>query len=268
MILQMNGPIVADEWAWVYEYFQLPFACPKMLRDALAQLPADDKLVLEINSPGGAVWAGFEMYGVLRGCNKPTEAHVIALAASAATTLMIGCDTVLASPVAQIMAHQPAADPGGAINNTETREFLQFLDSVKASILNGYQIKCGDKVSRKKLEQLMDATTWMPVQDAIAIGLVDGLLDSSAEDEAMLQMTAGRMVGVQNAAGGESPLTLLARYEQAVRNGAKPVDGHPVAGAAAETPGDAAGEPEDQPGDADKWQLQARIDLERARAVE
>jgi len=260
MILQMRGEIIADEWAWLYDYFGEPYSCPRMLRDALRDLPADEPLILEINSPGGSVFAGFEMYGILRGCHAQTEAHVTALAASAATTLMIGCDRVLASPVAQVMIHQPSVY-AGSVDNTATKEILNFLDSIKASILNGYQLKCGDKASRRQLEQLVDASTWMPVQDAIALGLVDGMLDATEEDYAALAVSAGKITGVRNALGGPAPEDLLARYEEAVRNGAAPVDGHPVAGCAAEP---APAEPEAPAAD-DRWKLRARIELERER---
>lgn len=294
MILQMKGDIVGDDWAWLYEYFQEPYCCPKMIRDALKVLPEGESLILEINSPGGFVSAGFEMYGILRGCKRPTEAHIIALAASAATTLMIGCDRVLASPVAQIMIHQPSTY-ADVVNNREAKALLQFLDSIKASILDGYQIKCRDKASRQKLEQLVDASTWMPAKDAIALGLVDELLDVSEEESEVLKVSAGKLIGVVNAVGGSGPYSLLARYEEAVRNGAEPAPGHPVAAPVtsvndtrpaggfmltptglilcengeqvlfASAPAAADAEADSVEASAPAWQQQARIDLERER---
>jgi len=286
MILRLFGEIVADRWAWLYDWFEIPHACPQMIRDALAELPDGETLVLEINSPGGDVFAGFEMYGVLRGCKRPTEAHIISMAASAATTLMVACDTVLASPVAQIMIHQPSAGVDGYLNNTAAEELSQYLDSIRASILNGYQLRCGEKATRKQLQQLVDASTWMPVQDAIALGLVDGLLDASEDDTAALSTSAGKVTGVRNAIGcPDGPADLLARYEQAVRNGAKPAQGHPVqteesAAAASSTQqlslngilidADGIHFTADRAGsvsaaDTDGWKQQAAIDLERER---
>lgn len=265
MILQMYGEIVDDEWSWLYEFFKMPYCCPKQLRSALVGLPDGEELILEINSPGGSVWAGFEMYGVLRGCRRMTEAHIISMAASAATTVMIACDKVLASPVAQIMIHQPSAFVEDNFNNTAAAELLQFLDSVKASIINGYQLKCGEKTSRKKLEQLVDDSTWMPAQDAIALGLVDGLLDVNEEGQAALQISAGKALGLKNAVGCVSPSDLLLRYEEAVRNGAQPVEGHPVSDVS--MPAEAPEDP--QPAEAEPaglgWQAAARIAIERER---
>ena len=226
MKIKLYGQVVSDEWAWIYELFGVPCCYPKIVRDAIAQLPADEDLIIEVNSPGGSAWAGFEIFGLLQSLGERTEAHIVALAASAATTITSACSRVLASPVAQIMIHQPMID-GGVVNNNGARELQNFLDSVKASIINGYVVKCGGKTSRKKLEQLVDRSTWMPAQDAIELGLVDGLLDTTEETEELI--TAGGGIGVTNSAGGPSPESLLERYEAAVKAGTmEEVPGHPV----------------------------------------
>jgi len=226
MKIKLYGQVVSDEWAWVYELFGVPCCYPKIVRDAIAQLPADEDLIIEVNSPGGSAWAGFEIFGLLQSLGERTEAHIVALAASAATTITSACSRVLASPVAQIMIHQPMID-GGVVNNNGARELQNFLDSVKASIINSYVVKCGGKTSRKKLEQLVDRSTWMPAQDAIELGLVDGLLDTTEETEELI--TAGGGIGVTNSAGGPSPESLLERYEAAVKAGTMDeVPGHPV----------------------------------------
>ena len=179
MTIKLFGDVTSDEWVWLYGLFGLPCCSPKTVRDAIAQLPADEDLIIEVNSPGGDVWAGFEIFGLLQSLGERTEAHIIAMAASAATTITSACARVFASPVAQIMIHQPAVSAWGSYNNEDTQRMLNFLDSVKASIINGYLVKCGGKTSRRTLEKLVDQNTWMPAQDAIKLGLVDGLLDTA-----------------------------------------------------------------------------------------
>ena len=272
MTIELFGEIVSDEWTWVYELFGIPFCCPRQVRDAIKDLPEDETLVLEINSPGGDVWAGFEIYGLLQKIAARTEAHIVALAASAATTVTSACKKVLASPVAQIMIHQPVIYVEDYINNDGARELRNFLDSVKASILNGYVVKSAGKASRKRFEQLVDDSTWMPAQDAIDLGLVDGYLD--LDDKAAAAITASGVLRVTNAAGlSPAPKSLLERYEAAVRAGAmQPVPGHPVSHELTEgrnEPADAL--LSDEP-DAvivgqlvDNWRFMAAIELERAR---
>lgn len=274
MKIDIYGQIVSDEDVWIYQFFDIPHCSPKQVRDAIAALAQDEELVLEINSPGGDVWAGFEIFGLLQACKAHTEAHIIAKAASAATTVCSACDTVLASPVAQFMIHQPATYVYGSMNNRTAGQLKNFLDSVKASIINGYVVKSGGKASRKKLEQLVDQQTWMPVQDAIELGLVDGMLDTDDATEAAVAASGG--VALQNAVGSPlTPSSLLERYEAAVRAGTmEAVPGHPVSPAPAADAGKrASGDPETSTlGDAaqaqsNDWQLQARINLERVRTV-
>ena len=277
MKINLYGEIVSDEWDWIYSLFQIPHCCPKQVREAIEALGADEELILEINSPGGDVWAGFEIFGLLQACSAHTEAHIIALAASAATTVSSACDTVLASPVAQIMIHQPAAFVDDYMNNEATRQLQNFLDSVKASIINGYVVKSGGKATRRRFEQLVDQSTYMPVQDAIDLGLVDGLLDASEDLQEALAASGG--VVVKNAAGASLvPKALLERYEAAVRAGTmEAAPGHPVTQEPAQALSDAilaasgatanlAEDLETVKNLVSDWRLQAAIDLERARA--
>ena len=262
MTFELFGEIVSDEWVWLYDLFGIKCCYPKQVRDAIQSLPAGESLILEINSPGGDVWAGFEIYGMLQACKSFTEAHIMPVAASAATTVMCGCDKVLASPVAQIMIHQPAAYVDEYVNNEGARHLKNYLDSVKASILNGYVIKSAGKANRKKFEQLVDESTWMPAQEAIDIGLVDGFLD--VDDEAAAAIAGAGFVRVSNAAWlSATPKDLLNSYETAVRAGNMPeVPGHPVR----EKQSDGPAKPCVTASMFSDWHLKAAIDLERARS--
>ena len=274
MKIELFGEIVSDDWVWIYKLFGIPFCSPSQVRDAIQNLAAGEELILDINSPGGDVWAGFEIYGLLQACKTRTEAHIVPMAASAATTVMCGCDVVLASPVAQIMIHQPAAYVDEFVNNDGAKHLQNYLDSIKASILNGYVIKSAGKCGRKKFEQLVDDSTWMPAQDALDLGLIDGFLDLDEDAAAMLK--AGGSLRVSNAAGiSPAPKGLLKRYEAAVRAGAmKAVPGHPVSPERADGSEMPSAAPLNVETDVEivesltsDWRRMAAVDLERARAV-
>ena len=227
MKIELYGDVVSDEYDWLYTLFEIPHCCPKNVRDAMKELPEDEDLILEVNSPGGDVWAGFEIYGMLQKLQGRTEAHIIALAASAATTITSACTKVLASPVAQFMIHQPAA-LAGYVNNEGARQLQNFLDSVKASIINGYVVKSAGKTSRKTFEKLVDNETFMPIQDAIELGLVDGYLDTDEEADALLSAGGGLKLANTIYVNADAD-TLLTRYEEAVKAGnLEEVPGHPV----------------------------------------
>ena len=174
MRTQLNGYIVADEDAWVYRLFGYIVCCPADIRKAVMENPPGETLTVEINNNGGNMWAGFEMYSVLRGADCDTEAEIQSLSASAASIAMLGCKRVKATPVAQVMVHNPAITADG--NQYDHRKTAEDLGKFAQSILNAYELKCRGKRTRAELEAMMDAETWLPVQEAVEAGLVDEII--------------------------------------------------------------------------------------------
>lgn len=266
MRVTLNGDVVSSDDQWLYDFFGISAFSPGVIRQALQDNPDGEDLVLEINSSGGSVFAGFEIYTLLRGAECPTVAEVQSLAASAASTVMSGCSRVLVSPVAQVMLHQPAICTAGDIDDHDRS--IRLLESIQQSIINGYVSKCGDKVTRRQLENMMNRETWLTAQDAVDIGLADGILGQEGGGGDGLALSVVNAVGsgirslASNSAAGHTPAELLARYEAAVRAGAKPVDGHPVAPeepARTEPPGPVPAD------DIDHWRRHARLAIEQNR---
>ena len=61
----VKGTIVADDDKWIYEYFGIAATCPKDIHAAIVDANGED-LDVEINSGGGDVVAGNEIYTALR----------------------------------------------------------------------------------------------------------------------------------------------------------------------------------------------------------
>lgn len=220
------------------------------MREAL-EANSDDELVVEVNSGGGSVFAGFEIFSLLRGAKCRTVAVVQSLAASAASTIISGCGTVQMSPVAQIMLHLPAISTAG--NREDHRESIKLLDSITESILNGYETKCRGKATRERLTQLMRAETWIPAQDAVEMGLADEILyqdDAAGVMPGEIVNAVGSSIrGLVNGAAQPSAAELRAKYEELVARGAAAADGHPVIA----------------PDPSMTWQAKARLEIEKNR---
>ena len=268
MRVTLNGEVISDDYQWLYDYFEIAAFSPGVIRQALRDNPEGEDLVLEINSVGGSVFAGFEIYTLLRSAECPTVAEVQSLAASAASTVMSGCSRVLVSPVAQIMLHQPAMYTDGNIE--EHDRSLRMLESIQRSIVNGYVTRCGDKCTRRQLENMVNRETWLSAQEAVDIGLADGILGQEDSDGAGLALSVVNSVGsgirslAGNGTGCTSPADLLARYEEAVRAGAQPAEGHPVEPAAPKDVDPAGSVPAD---DMDSWRRGARLAIEQNRFI-
>lgn len=194
MRLRLNGVVVADDDKWLYDYFEVANFTPREVREVLDG-NADEELVLEVNSGGGSVFAGFEIYSLLRAAK---------------------CRTV-----AELMLHLPSVMTEG--NQSDHRASIKFLETVTESILNGYELKARGKASRDTLEGLMRRETWLTAQQAVELGLADEIIGGN-EPKATS--------AVYNSLAITTVASLMAKYERAVRDGAEPAPGHPVEGQA------------------------------------
>lgn len=214
MRYNLKGTICADEDAPVYKYFGLSAVSPADIRQALADNPEGEEFVLEINSGGGSVYAGFEMYSILRGAKVPTRAEVQSLAGSAASVVLAAVDTAAASPVGQVMIHLPSTITAG--NQIVHRESVQMLEAVTGSIIAAYEAKCRGKTSRDALRRMMDRETFLTAQEAMDAGLIDEIIGA---DEG----AAASPLDVFNAAGGAPDIEQL----RAAYRAANPPGGNP-----------------------------------------
>lgn len=270
MRITLNGQVVHSEDQWLYDWFGIDAFSPAKVRQALADNPEGEDLEMEFNSPGGAVFAGFELYSLIRDAKCRTVAIVQSMAGSAASTVMAACDRVRMSPVAQVMIHLPSSCAAG--NQNDMKHEAKVLESITQSILNGYEAKCRGKTSRARLDSLIRSESWLTAQEAVELGLADEIIgweDGAAPLPADIVNAAGCGIralantGMRTGSAGE----LLARYEQLVRDGAAPAEGHPVPDVPAprDNSDHTGAAPEQTAGD---WTRRARLDIERNRFLE
>ena len=180
--IKLSGTVVSNDSAAIYRYFGFQVIAPRDVSHAVDECPEDEELVLEINSGGGSVYAGFEIYNILRSCSRKTKAEVFSIAASAASIIAVACDTVLMSPVSNMMIHRSALRR--ASGNAETMEqAAQMLNTIDETMLNAYEEKVGDKSSRTKLRHMIENETFLTAEQAVNCGLADGILERKNAEE-------------------------------------------------------------------------------------
>lgn len=181
MRIRLGGTVVNNDAAAIYRRWGYSdMCCPNDIRDALANCPADEELVLELNSGGGSVYMGFEMYTAIRSSGRAVTAEVQSIAGSAMSVVMAACSNVLMSPVGNVMIHRASTWTGG--NSEDHRKAKQMLDTIDASILNAYTEKAAGKTTRNQFAVMMKKETFMTAQEAIDCGLADGMLESGQTD--------------------------------------------------------------------------------------
>ncbi len=132
-----------------------------------------------INSPGGDVFAAAQIYNLLMEYKGDVTVKVDALAASAASVIAMAGTTVLMSPVAIMMIHNPITVAIG--DSKEMQKAGEMLEEVKEGIMNAYEIKTG--MDRKKISHLMDAESWFNAKKAVELGFADGILHGDGNTE-------------------------------------------------------------------------------------
>lgn len=169
--IEMNGEVVPNDFADVYDYLGFDYIAPSVIKQELSDADGDD-VELEINSPGGYVDAGSEIYTAIKEYSGNVTAKITGQACSAASFIALAADKVLMSPTAQMMIHRAATVAEG--NTDDFASAYQALDSIDQSLVNVY----ADKTSLDKQEiyRMMSKTTWLNAQQALDKGFVDEIM--------------------------------------------------------------------------------------------
>jgi ATP-dependent Clp protease protease subunit len=164
------GDIVSSQW---YEEDTTATSFKNDL-DALGDVST---INLYINSPGGNVFEGVAIYNMLKRHKAKVNVHVDALAASIASVIAMAGDTVYMPKNSMLMIHNPWSFAMG--NAAELRKIADDLDRIGQSVKQTYLQKSGDKLSDEKLQEMLDAETWLSADEAYQYGLCDVVLEAS-----------------------------------------------------------------------------------------
>jgi ATP-dependent Clp protease, protease subunit len=135
-----------------------------------------EEIKLYINSPGGVVTSGMVIYDTMQMISSPVSTICMGMAASMGSILLSGGTKGkrFIFPHGEVMIHQPSI--GGAQGTSADLEILATQIAKTKEL--GAQIlatNCG-----KSLDQVLkdfDRDYWMDAKEAVAYGIVDGVLD-------------------------------------------------------------------------------------------
>ncbi|MFK4167718.1 head maturation protease, ClpP-related [Paenibacillus lautus] len=207
--IKLNGTVVGDRDAWIYEWLEIPHISPSSVEKALEEAGGDD-IEVYISSSGGNAWSGSEIHTALKEYPGFVTVKIPAIAGSAASVIAMAGDKVLISPTGQIMIHNSATWTDG--NKEDHQQTMQMLGSVDEAMVNAYEAKTGK--SREEIRQLMDNETFMNAQRAVELGFADEIMFASEE-----------AVPVANASlGAELPPAVLDKFRSKIMslNSGKP----------------------------------------------
>lgn len=132
---------------------------------------SDLPLTIRLNSPGGDVFEGIEIYNLLKASERHITVEVTALAASAASIIAMGADDIVMLTGANMMIHEASTIAWGT--KTDIQKTLNALETIDQSILEIYVNRTGK--SSDEIHDWLIQETWMTAQEAVENGFADRL---------------------------------------------------------------------------------------------
>lgn len=207
MKIPIKGVIVSNDEKWIYEWFEMEATAPKDVNDVIQKANGEELEVI-INSPGGDVYSGSEIYTVLKDYAGKVTVKIVGIAASAASVIAMAGDIVKISPTAQIMIHNVKGKRTGDYRVFEHE--AEVLKKYNKSIANAYMLKTG--MSETELLKMMDKETWLTAQQAKEYGFVDEIMFDTGNQ---LSATAGYMSNML------LPRQVIDKVRESLANGGK-----------------------------------------------
>lgn len=176
--VNIRGIIVPDDDLWVYEWFAMDATAPKQVRRAIQEAEGDTLEVL-INSNGGDIMPGNEIYTMLREYSGQVKIKIQSRAASAAAIIAMAGESEM-SPVAQLMIHNVQSCASG--DNRDMEHAAKILKTANQALAAAFVAKTGK--SEAEILQLMDDETWFTAEQAVKEGFVDRIMFNQAQPAA------------------------------------------------------------------------------------
>lgn len=173
--IDIKGQIVNSSDDWIYDWLGIENCSPKKVNAALLEANGDD-IEIYINSPGGIVSAGSEIYTEIRSYQGKKLIKIIGMAASAASVIAQAGESEI-SPTGMIMIHNVQTQTSGDYRDMDNTG--DALRAANQSIINAYVDKTG--MSQDELQDLMDRETYMSAQQAVEYGFVDRIMFRSSD---------------------------------------------------------------------------------------
>lgn len=138
-------------------------------------------ILFVINSPGGSVDAGLAIWDQVQMITSPVTTLVTGLAASMGSVLSLCAAKKrrFATPNSRILIHQPRL--GGSIQGQATDLEIQAKEMLRthSQLVKIYVDATGKDA--ETIARAIDRDTWLDPEEALAFGLLDGIVNSYKE---------------------------------------------------------------------------------------
>ncbi|MCI5996108.1 MAG: Clp protease ClpP [Blautia sp.] len=151
------------------------YTSPEGFLEDLATIKDAANITVRINSVGGDVYTAIGIANRLKELEGNTVAIIDGIAASAATVVAMGCDTIKAYNGSMFMIHEALTELYGAYNHKALLLVNKRLEAANSAVAEQYHGKTGLEID--KIRSQMASEKWMTGREAFEEGWIDEVID-------------------------------------------------------------------------------------------
>ena len=180
--INIRGRIIPNDYKWFYDWLEMDSTCPRDVTSVLDKMVPGDEVDVYINSPGGVIDVGSEIYTLLRQASETAPVNIFIMGEACSAASIIACASHCAmSPTALMMVHCVSSGISG--NHTDMEHMAEVLRTADRALCTAYTAKTG--MTEQEALDMMEHETWLTAEQAKEHGLVDEIIFEDAAEEAM-----------------------------------------------------------------------------------
>lgn len=165
-----------NDYRRYYDFFGQDCTCPRDVQQVMDSFQDGDEIEVYINSPGGVIDVGSEIYTLLKSRADNVKIYITGEACSAASVAAMAAYCEM-SPTALMMVHCVSTHAGG--NHSEMEKAAEVLRTADRALCSAYAGKSG--MAEEEVLRMMEHTTWLTAEQALERGLIDAVMFQEAE---------------------------------------------------------------------------------------
>ena len=180
-VLTLSGSVRKKAW---YDDENTEYINIEAISDSLEDVDGD--ITIRLNSGGGDVFEGIEVYNYLKSLDNHITIEVTALAASAASIIAMAGDEIKMCTGSTMMVHEASTIAWG--NKADIQKVLNSLDTIDDSLVSIYAERTG--ADKETINSWIEEETWFTADEAIEVGLADGKREKETNNVVELDVEA------------------------------------------------------------------------------
>lgn len=169
--IDIRGILIPNDYKLYYDYFKEDSTCPADVQKVMDMIQPEDEIEVYINSPGGVIDVGSEIYTMLRSKKEQIKIYITGEACSAASIVAMAAYCEMA-PTALMMVH--CVSTGARGNHRVLEDTVEMLRTADLALSTAYSVKSG--MSKEEVLDMMEKETWMTAEQARKRNLIDAVM--------------------------------------------------------------------------------------------